>query len=161
MRFIKGLLVCLFMVLAAMSIAANAMPYTEFRSTSAYISSTSGNTGYARSSVVSVSSGLKTASYATYRTTGSMVAISAANFATLNSEGGACYQPSSITKPQVRRGGRDDEEEEGDGGNAIGEYDFHSPVGATPWILMVVLAAAYLFIKRRKFSTSLAHSDFL
>lgn len=143
MRFIKGILVCLFMVLAAMSFAANAMPYTEFRSTSAYISSTSGNTGYARSSAVSVSSGLKTASYATYRTSGSMAAISAANFATLNSEGGACYQPSSITKPQVRRGGRDDEEEEGDGGNAIGEYDFHSPVGDTPWILFGLLLIAY------------------
>ena len=42
------------------------------------------------------------------------------------------------------------EEDDDDGNNAIGEYDFHSPVGNTPWIIMALLAVVYLVVKRRK-----------
>ena len=78
-------------------------------------------------------------------------AISAANFEALNSEGGACYQPAYA--PGVRKGRPGDDE--GGGGGAIGEYDFHSPVGNIPWILFVLLAAGYVVLmKRRKIQQS-------
>ena len=77
---------------------------------------------------------------------GSMSAISASNFAELNSEEGWCGGTSAranIRKGRPGGGG-------GGGGGAIGEYEFHSPVGNTPWMIMALLAAAYLLVKRRK-----------
>ena len=74
--------------------------------------------------------------------TGSMSSISASNFQTLNSEGGACYSPTATYAP--RRGRSDD-------GGSIGDYGFHSPVGNTPWILFILLAAGYVvYIQRKK-----------
>ena len=70
--------------------------------------------------------------------------ISAANFEALNSEGGACYQPAYA--PGVRKVRPGDEE--GGGGGAIGEYDFHSPVGNTPWLLTLIMLLAYVLKKR-------------
>ena len=80
-----------------------------------------------------------------------MTAISASNFAALNDEGGEFYQPSSTSprRPGLRREGRDEEDDD-DGNNAIGEYDFHSPVGNTPWIVLTLLTVVYLVVKRRK-----------
>ena len=123
------------LLLAAPARAVSAFPQTEFRTTSAYMSS--GRTNH-QSQITN---------YQLARPTGSIAAISASNFAQLNGEGGACYQASAIHKP-IRRGGRDDEEDEG-GTSGIGMTEFHSPVGATPWIFMIILAAAYLFVKRR------------
>ena len=74
-----------------------------------------------------------------------MSAISSANFNTLNSEGGACYQPAGPRRGRPGGGGGDS------GGGAIGEYDFHSPVGATPYIWLAILASLYaIFAKKRK-----------
>ena len=145
MRILKSILVCLFMVFAASYCGAvNAMPYTEFRSTSVYMGSPARNN---KSQITNYQSQISNQRLA--RPSGSLTAISASNFAQLNGEGGACYQASALHKPAARRGGRDDmEDEEGDGGNAIGVYDFHSPVGNTPWVLILLLLFAYVIKKQ-------------
>ena len=135
MRHIVTLIIAT-LLLAAPARAVSAFPNMEFRTTSSYMSS--GRTNH-QSQITN---------YQLARPTGSMTAISASNFAQLNGEGGACYQASAIHNPTIRRGGRDDEEGEG-GTSGIGMTEFHSPVGATPWIFMIILAAAYGIIKRR------------
>ncbi len=127
----------LFLCVAASVFAVNASPCqsSPFYSTSAYIASPPP----------------PAATTNVQRPIGSVTTISASNFATLNGEGGEFYQPAA-TRPQVRKGrpggGGGDS-----GGGAIGEYDFHSPVGNIPWIVFALMAAAYLFVKRRKIRT--------
>lgn len=139
MRKIIGVIVCLWV--AARLFAVDYQPFTysapttEFRSTSAYTAST--NALPATTARVGSSS--------------SFSAISTSNFQTLNSEGGLCYQPSA-TANRARKG-RPTEDEGGDGDNAIGEYDLHSPVGDTPWIFIAILIIVYFF--RAKMCTGL------
>jgi len=117
MRKIVGILVCLLLSLQLYAVGYQPVTYsapvTTFRSTSAYNGS--------------------------IQPTGSLSAISAANYNALNSEGGACYSPAQ--HGTIHRGRP---------GGAIGEYDFHSPVGNTPWFLMAVLAAVYLWKSRKR-----------
>ena len=76
--------------------------------------------------------------------TGSLSSISASNFQTLNSEGGACYHPTEAYNAP-RRAYRPG----GSGGSGV--VDTHSPVGDTPWILFALLAVGYaIFVKKRK-----------
>ena len=79
---------------------------------------------------------------------GSMSAISSSNFETLNSEGGACYNPARDGSA-IRRVGRP-----GSGSGGTGVSDPTSPVGPTPWILMILLAGGYILLKRRRLSVS-------
>ena len=76
---------------------------------------------------------------------GSMSAISASNYQALNSEGGACYHPSAIGP----RKGRPKENEYG-GSGAIGNQDFHSPVGEIPWIAMGAMLFLYVFYTKKR-----------
>ena len=141
MRILKGILFCLFIFTASYGGAVNTMSYPAFGSTSAYMGNRTGYTSSATSYTMHHT-------LYTNRPTGSMTAISASNFAALNDEGGAFYQPSATThRPGVRREGRDDEDDD-DGNNAIGEYDFHSPVGNTPWVLILLLLFAYVIKKQ-------------
>ena len=117
-----GLVICLLVALCANAIEYQPITYSgpssDFRSTSAYVS--------------------------THQTTG-FSAISADNFNTLNSEGGACYNPSPSGPRKGRPGGGS-----GGGGGAIGEYDIHSPVGDVPFILFAILLVAYAVYRTRK-----------
>ena len=111
--------------LLAAPIRAVGFPQTAFQSTSAYRSA-----------------GLQqpVAAAEVCRTTGSLSAISASNFDALNGEGGACYSP---VQSAARRG-------RGDEGGAIGEYDFQSPVGGTPWLWILTLSLLFCFHRRRE-----------
>lgn len=126
MRKLVSVLVCLWG--AASVYAAEYKPFaysappTEFRSTSAYTASAN-----------SFPSGRDRVG-----ATSSLTAISAANFATLNSEGGACYIPSATSGPRRAKIVEPDTE-------AIGEGVWESPVGETPLILLALLAAFYAF----------------
>lgn len=134
MRKIIGIIVCLWVAARLFAVDyqpfAYSAPPTEFRSTSAYTASTNA----------------LPATTARVGSTSSFSTISTSNFQTLNSEGGLCYQPSA-TANRARKG-RPTEDEGGDGDNAIGEYDLHSPVGETPFILFALLAALYIGWRR-------------
>ena len=110
-------------------IRAVAFPQAEFQSTSAYR-----NVGLHPSS-----GGMSGYS----RPTGSLSDISAANFDALNSEGGACYAAPRKGRP---------------GDEAIGEYDFHSPVGDTPWLLMAAFLLLFGLYQRKRLKKD--HSSF-
>lgn len=110
-------------------------PATDFRSTSAY----------------SAPTGSYSAGNARVGSTVSFSTISSSNFQTLNSEGGLCYNPASGLNKA--RKGRPREDEGGDGDNAIGEYDLHSPIGDIPWIFIAILIIVYFF--RAKMCTGL------
>ena len=134
MRKIIGIIVCLWVAVRLFAVDyqpfAYSAPTTEFRSTSAYTASTNA----------------LPATTARVGSTSSFSTISTSNFQTLNSEGGLCYQPSA-TVNRARKG-RPTEDEGGDGDNAIGEYDLHSPVGETPFILFALLAVLYIGWRR-------------
>ena len=134
MRKIIGVIVCLWVAARLFAVDyqpfAYSAPTTEFRSTSAYTASTNA----------------LPATTARVGSTSSFSTISTSNFQTLNSEGGLCYQPSA-TANRARKG-RPTEDEGGDGDNAIGEYDLHSPIGDTPFILFALLAALYIAWRR-------------
>lgn len=144
MRKIIGILVCLWISVGLW--AVDFQP-AAFGSTSAYLHEGRG-AGIASQSAMRPSGALAYGSGVSKG--GSMAAISASNFETLNSEGGACYNPardgSAIRRGRSGGGGDDS------GSGAIGEYDFHSPVGATPWILMLLLAGGYILLKRKRLS---------
>lgn len=108
MRKIVGIILCLWIATASF-----AYDYTE----SAASSSFSSTSAY-RASAVAPSS---------------FSAISAANFAALNSEGGACYQDRALSGPRKGR----------PGGGATGQGKLESPVGDIPWVLLLVAALAY------------------
>lgn len=134
MRKYIGILVCLLVCLQLNAVSYHPCKPTAFRTTSAY--------------VAPIQTTAPTMSMSMQRplATGSFSAISASNFETLNSEDGWCAATSaSASKPHVRKGGRPDEDDDegDDNGNAIGEYDFHSPIGDTPWILLGLLLIAY------------------
>lgn len=128
MRKIIGILVCLLIIGKVWSVEYQ--PYS-FNSTSAYIHPQ--KTESARTNAMRP------------QTYGSMSTISSANFMALNSEGGACYSPEEDT-PRMKRGvARPDS-----GSGGIGVSDYHSPIGATPWIMMVLLAGAYVLKIHRR-----------
>ena len=127
MRKIIGILVCLLVLIEVQGADM------AFRSTSPYLSA---------GSSMCVSSSAPA---------GSFSAISAANYAALNSEGGACYTPSG-----PRRVGREDYIDNGT--PSIGEITEHSPVGDTPWALMILLCLGYVaYVERKKIRARLAH----
>ncbi len=116
MRKIKGILVCL-LVFSSRLIAVDYQPIA-FSSTSSYMGdnqATRQMTHYDRTQPV-----------------GSLTTISASNFESLNGEGGA-FSPAAASGPRRGRPG-----------GAIGEYDFHSPIGDTPWGVMLLLAVGYI-----------------
>lgn len=133
MRRFFGILVCLFWVANMFATTYQSYQPTDFRSTSAYVTSRPDGISTYQSQAVSHQS---------------IASISASNFAAMNEEGGEFYQPPA-TNPHVRKGrpggGGGDS-----GGGAIGEYDFHSPIGATPWLLFAVMVTSYILIKRRR-----------
>ena len=127
MRKIIGILVCLLVLIEVQGADM------AFRSTSPYLSA---------GSSMCVSSSAPASSFS---------AISAANYAALNSEGGACYMPSTLSGP---RRGRDDY----GGTEPIGGITEHSPVGDTPWALMIWLCLGYVaYVERKKIRARLAH----
>lgn len=126
MRKTIGILVCLLVVLEVFGSP------TAFRSTSAYITNTPS---------VATTTAYNTYSYCGM--TSSPSAISAANYASLNGEGGACYTPSDLSGPNR---GRDNHK----GDSSIGTNVAHSPVGDVPWILFILLSLGYIAYKHRK-----------
>ena len=94
-------------------------PETGFRSTSAYTVNTQRTSGFA--------------------------AISASNYAALNSEDGACYSGPRKGRPKPGDYG---------GTGAIGNYDFHSPAGDIPWEMMVIFALILAYIKKKQYLCS-------
>lgn len=141
MRKIIGILVCLRITIGLWAVEYH--PAT-FSSTSAYmhesrVASVAAQSAMRPSGAMAFRSGAIT-------TTGSLSAISASNFETLNSEGGACYNAPrhGATIKRGRPGGGEDDS----GGGAIGNYDYHSPVGATPCLFLALLAALYVVYKR-------------
>ena len=131
MRRIEAILLCLWVVANSFAATYQAFQPTDFRSTSAYM------TAGERTSMPS-------ASRATPYTSQSLSAISASNFATLNSEGGACYHPSAIhSGPKKGKVVEPDTE-------AVGEGVWESPVGDIPWMLIVLLLLLYLPLKKEK-----------
>ena len=122
MRKLLGIVVCLWIVERLLAVEYRPI---GFSSTSAYA-------GSQRSEQMAMMPPSRVQTY------GSMSAISAANFTALNSEGGACYTPTDTERPKgsIRKGRS--------GGNGTGMYDFRSPVGSTPWVLIIMLAVAYL-----------------
>lgn len=111
--------------------AASVLPSSDFRSTSAYDNRQPLAVSHHSASL-----------------SGSMQIISASNFDALNSEDGM-FSETSASASSIRRGGRPGGGG-GSGGGAIGEYDFHSPVGNLPWMVFVLFAVAYVSWKRRK-----------
>ena len=148
MKKIKGILVCL-LILVTIRIGAVEYHPVSFRSTSAYCQDNRAANGGIQSAMRP--SGAMAFRSGAISPTGSLSAISASNFETLNSEGGACYNPAR-SNAKIRR----ERSEEGDSGGrdedsgAIGSYGYHSPVGATPFLFFFILAALYCVIKKRR-----------
>ena len=141
MRKYIGILVCLLVCWQLNAVSYHPCKPTAFRTTSAY--------------VAPIPTTAPTMSMSMQRplATGSFAAISASNFETLNSEDGWCAATSaSAYQTHVRKGGRPDEDDDegDDSGNAIGEYDFHSPVGNTPWMVIAMLMMAYAAVITKK-----------
>lgn len=141
MRRFFGILVCLFWVASMFATTYQSYQPADFRSTSAYVAERSVGMSNYQSTIANHQS---------------LASISASNFAAMNEEGGEFYQPSA-TKPNVRKGRPGGGGDSG-GGGAIGEYDFHSPIGTTPWILFAGMLTAYIFIKRRRFRMNRTNS---
>lgn len=138
MRKIIGIIVCLLITVGLWAVEYH--PAT-FSSTSAYMHES-------RVANVAAQSAMRPSGAMAFRsgaitTTGSLSAISASNFETLNSEGGACYTPARHGGT-IRRGRSD----EGEEGTSIGDLGYHSPVGATPCLFLALLAALYVVYKR-------------
>ena len=138
MRKIIGILVCLWI-----SVGLWAFDYqpATFGSTSAYLSG-------GRAADFGASSAMRPSGAMAYTSgvsmSGSMSAISASNFETLNSEGGACYNPARDGSA-IRRVGRP-----GSGSGGTGVSDPQSPVGDTPWIIMALLGILYLIRSKKR-----------
>ena len=142
MRKLVGILVCLFMVWQLHAVTYQTYKPcggTSFRSTSVYVAE-SQYTGFTnnQSPITNHQSPITNHQFTGYGVN-TLSAISASNFESLNSEGGACYSPanSSATIRRVRPG------------DAIGEYDFHSPVGDTPWIIIALFGILYLIRSKK------------
>lgn len=144
MRRLIGILVCLWVATSLFAVTYQPCKPAAFRTTSAY--------------VAPIPTTAHTMSMSMQRplASGSLSAISASNFEMLNSEGGWCAVTSATsTRPHIRRDGRPEDDEGDDNGNAIGEYDFHSPIGDTPWILFGLLLIAYGAFKWKKKSAEI------
>ena len=127
MRKKIGILVCLLWGTVS-AFAVNYQPCggASFGSTSAYVSTR--QTSYVH--------------HTPYTVHQSASAISAANFSTLNSEGGACYMPGrNNVSPGPRKAYEPD--------IAIGEGVWESPVGDIPFILMAIMLALYGIWKKK------------
>ena len=125
MRKLVSVLVCLWVAAEMFAVSYQSYQPTMFRSTSAYVAERPMATSCHQSS------------RANHQT---LTAISASNFATLNSEGGACYIPSATSGPSKVKVKEPEPDTE-----AIGEGVWESPVGETPLILLALLAAFYAF----------------
>ena len=125
MRRLGFILICLWVV--ANSFAVTYSTYrptgTDFRSTSAYMAPNSTP---------------DTVHHTPY-TNQSLSAISASNFESLNSEGGACYIPSA-TKGGVRKGNKVTEPDT----ESVGEGVLESPIVDIPLIFFMILLSAYV-----------------
>ncbi|MBR4431835.1 MAG: hypothetical protein IKS76_01380 [Paludibacteraceae bacterium] len=131
-----NILVCLFVATSLLAVTYQPCQPTSFRSTSVYVTT-------AQPSSVTMSMSPQ------YPKSIGITAISASNFDALNSEGGACYQPSAARPGGIRRSvDRPDDDDEDD--LAIGEIIERSPVGDTPWILFILFAAGYIVLRRKK-----------
>ena len=138
MRKYIGIVVCLLICCQLSAVTYGSLYQPQpFHSTSAYV-----DQSYA------VSMAMEKRTVTMTRPVGSLSSISASNFESLNSEGGACYAPTAAGPRRGRSGG------------SIGEYEFHSPVGPTPWLMMLLLAAIYGIYKknRKKVQKNLAES---
>ena len=137
MKRLTNILVCLFVATSLLAVTYQPCQPTSFRSTSVYVT-----TAQPSSMTMSMSP--------QYPKSIGLTAISASNFDALNSEDGWCAESSarvgSIRRGRPGGGGGGS----GGGGGAIGEYEFHSPVGDTPWILFILFAAAYIVLRRKK-----------
>lgn len=133
MKRLTGIIICI--LFAVSMLAANYTP-VDFHSTSVYTASPTN------------SRGINMPTNTTYgvRPTGSMSTISASNFQTLNSEGGACYQPSAISNPSMRKISKPGS---GEGGTGIVNQEY--PLGDTPWLLFIMLVAAFMAYKHKNF----------
>ena len=80
--------------------------------------------------------------------TQSLRAISAANFTQLNSEGGACYIPSSISEGP-RKAGRPG------GSGGIGVIEVESPLGDAPVGLILLLCGIWIISRAKNLSGKL------
>ena len=129
-----GILVCLLGItssLFAATFMGDNNPRTSFQSTSIY------RTPSARTGV-----GMKAADRRVM--SASARDISAENFLTLNSEGGACYRNSSSSSGP--RKGRSTS------GSATGTTVWQSPVGDIPCLFFLLLAIIYGVVKRKNAS---------
>lgn len=148
MRKTIGILVCLLIATSLLAVsyqpcrinvsaaqggyqAASVLPSSDFRSTSAYDNRQPLAVSHHSASL-----------------SGSMQIISASNFDALNGEDGM-FSETSASASSIRRGGRPGGGG-GSGGGAIGEYDFHSPVGNVPWIVFLIFAIVYAARKRKE-----------
>ena len=123
MKKVIGIIVCLWVVTTVG--AVEFAPADPFRSTSAY-----GAHGEQYQQQLMTANSRP-------QSVGSLSAISASNFEALNGEGGAFYSPSEASSaPSGPRKGRP--------GGAVGEYDFRSPIGDTPWLIMLLLGVGYI-----------------
>ena len=123
MKKVIGIIVCLWVVTTAG--AVEFAPAAPFRSTSAY-----GAHGEQYQQQMMTANSRP-------QSVGSLSAISASNFEALNGEGGAFYSPSEASS--ASSGPR-----KGRPGGAVGEYDFRSPIGDTPWLIMLLLGVGYI-----------------
>lgn len=156
MRKILGILVCLWVATSVFAVDYHPIKATGYRSAGRYTSASDAPVSDFRSTSA-YSAPLTANSLSTTPTglTSSLAAISSSNFDALNSEGGACYQPSALSsgpRRGVTRPGSDDEDEDPDEENlAIGEYIERSPIGEIPFFVMALLVGLYAFwAKKRK-----------
>ena len=139
MRKLIGIIVCLGLTAALSAVTYQPCKASEFRSTSSYV--VNGNQTLAPQAQMGLAS-------ARTAPTGSLSAISASNFESLNSEAGLMVTPASSSGPRRGRPG-------GGEGGEIGNYGYHSPVGDTPWLVMALLALFYIALRLRKKTTPL------
>ena len=137
MRKLIGILVCL---LAAASVFA--VEYHPLRVSAAardgyYSAASAPSVGFRSTSAYSPNSANSIAS----NSVSGLSAISASNFAALNSEDGL-FAETSAKVGAIRKSGRPGGGGGSEGGG-IGEYDFHSPVGDLPFLFFVLLLAAH------------------
>ena len=135
MKKVIGIIVCLWVVTTAG--AVEFAPAAPFRSTSAY-----GAHGEQYQQQMMTANSRP-------QSIGSLSAISASNFEALNSEGGAFYSPSQTSSApsgprKGRIGGGDEETNPGGGGGEIGNDEVRSPIGDTPWLIMLLLGVGYI-----------------
>lgn len=128
MRRLIGIIVCLWL---GMTMPVKAVSYHPAKVTTPAITYTAPPTEFRSTSAYA--GGLKS--------TGSLGVISAANFASLNSENessGSSGRPTPSLRRESRPGGS----------GGMGNVETHSPVGATPCLFLALLAALYVVYKR-------------